>query len=220
MRVVDQVDSEPGAWGQFAAVAPSPPTPPSPGPIGSPGLVTRRANYATCERCQDEPCKVFLKLKEGPWHEGHSGSWSGHCSGEALLSQGQELCLKCTAVYLLDVNFRFETTGVLGNCALLSDEHRDKRHRSSGDQPEAHRAQLSRSRSFMQTEHLCELCSSELVSFHLTRMVPGPSSQLPDDEESLELCPPCTARQCIASHQQKSDLVTFCEILNRSSDGD
>ena len=157
---------------------------------------------------------MFLKLAPGPWYEDGTGV-PPNVHGEDLINRGSELCDRCAAVFVLDINYRFETTGEVGDCAILGDAHRDKRLRSSHDQPEAHRAQLSRSRSFMQDEHLCELCSSQLVSFLVTRMVPAPSSELPDDEESLELCPPCTAGQLVACHAQKKDLASLCEILHR-----
>ena len=157
---------------------------------------------------------MFLKLAPGPWYEDGTGV-PPNVHGEDLINRGSELCYRCAAVFVLDINYRFETTGEVGDCAVLSDAHRDKRLRSSHDQPEAHRAQLSRSRSFMQDEHLCELCSSQLVSFLVTRMVPAPSSELPDDEESLELCPPCTAGQLVACHGKQKDLASFCEILHR-----
>lgn len=214
-------DSPPPAetWGQFAALPPSPPPtspePPTPQKAGSPEILkSKRANFATCERCAEELCKVYLKLAPGPWHEGEGGG-PPNVHGVDVVRRGCELCYRCAAVFLLDVNYRFETTGGMGDCAILSDDHRDKRARSSHDEPERHRAQLSRSRSFMQDEHLCELCSNQLVSFQVTRMVPSPSSELPDEEQSLELCPPCTAGQLVACHGKQTDLANFCEILHR-----
>ena len=147
-----------------------------------------------CQRCSDNGAVLWLKLTAlaGPV--------------DSAICSGQQLCQRCASVYLMDINFLWESTGIAQDCKVL--------HKSQplAEGPEGAHPPLSRSHSFMVDEHMCELCANYLVHYSISRKVQAPCSDEPDSVDTLELCPICSASVLCKLPGDK--IIDFIEIIH------
>ena len=170
----------------------------------SPTHLVRGPHRLTCERCGDRVPAMWMKLSAGP---AFAAEGSEGFAAERVVSAGMELCYRCTASFMLDIPERFETTGKLEDTVLLCQDTPAGfvAVDFTAGSPESARPLPTRSRSWMQDEHLCCECKAELICW----------SCINAEDMSLELCSKCFARQLLAHHQKNQVLKKFVEVTHR-----
>ena len=169
----------------------------------SPTHLLRGPHSLVCERCGDGGPALWMKLSAGP----DFGMTAESFAAEQVVSKGMELCYRCSASFMLDIPERFETTGKLEDTVLL------KRQVAAGfvveddsaGAPESARPLPSRSRSWMQDEHLCVECEAELICWSCTTA----------EDKSLQLCSKCLAAEALRHHQKNITFKNFVEVTHR-----
>ena len=181
-------------------------------PAPSPEPLRRTQPPGSCEICDEGDCYIWLKLK--------SLQADGDAHLVSPIEDGAFICCRCAAIHMLQINYEYESTGILEDCCVLdlSQEANKRRRRSSRDSPEAHRAVMTRSQSWLQDEHLCELCARFLRHFVFIREEPSPGGF--DYQATYELCPFCVSKELISCHARgarTAGLVDLYEITRNDS---
>ena len=146
----------------------------------------------SCSTCLTSPPQIYVNLRTPPGHD------------------GEELCWACCASLIAAMPEQWDCTGRLEDIQVLVAEMPP----ATPVNAEEHHPTPTRSRSWLQSENLCEQCNRFLQAFAVQGLM-HPENPRAARYETACLCYYCTASLMLRAHCDLDVIRSVVDIVDR-----